>query len=145
LSEGRPLLVQFGDHDSFWPTQPPQPSESRGYRLEADGQPVFRYAFAGITAEDRIAALPDGSGLNRKLTFGGKSYGRETWALLAESSTITLQPGGGGYIVGDREYYLDWPKDSPGQPLLRREGDRVQLLLRVPESGVRELSYNLVW
>jgi hypothetical protein len=144
LIEGRPLLFQFGDHDAFWPVQPPQPSESRGYRLEADGQPVFRYFFAGITAEDRIAALADGSGLNRKLTFGGKSYGRETWALLAESSAITLQPGG-GYIIGDREYYLDWPKDSPAQPQLRREGDRVQLLVRVPESGVREISYNLAW
>ncbi len=144
LIEGRPLLFQFGDHDNFWPTQPPQPSESRGYRLEADGQPVFRYSFAGITAEDRIAALADGSGLSRKLVFGGKSYGRETWALLAEGSTITQQPGG-GYIVGDREYYLDWPKDSPGQPVLRHEGNRVQLLVRVPESGVREFSYNLVW
>jgi hypothetical protein len=143
--EGRPLIFQFGDHDKFWPTEPPQPSESRGYRLEADGQPVFRYFFSGITVEDRIAALPDGSGLNRKLVFGGKSYGRDTWALLAEGSAITAQPDGSGYIVGDREYYLDWPKDSPGQPLLRREGDRVQLLLRLPESGTREYTYNLLW
>jgi hypothetical protein len=153
LIEGRPLLFQFGDHDQFWPTQPPQPSESRGYRLEADGQPVFRYFFSGITVEDRIAALPDGSGLNRKLVFGGKSYGRPTFALLAEDSTITPQPGGGGYIIGDREYYLDWPKDAPDQPVLRREGDRVQLLVRVPdpdadeetEIGDRTCTYNLLW
>lgn len=143
--EGRPLLFQFGDHDAFWPTQPPQPSESRGYRLEADGQPVFRYFFAGITAEDRIAARADGTGLERTLKFGGKSYGRETWALLAESSSITPQPDGGGYIIGDREYYLDLPKDSPAKPLYRHEGDRVQLLVRVPESGVREFTYNLIW
>lgn len=145
LIESRPLLFQFGDHDAFWPTQPPQPSESRGYRLEADGQPVFSYWFAGTSVEDRIAALPDGSGLSRKLVFGGKPYGRATYALLAEGRTIAAQPDGGGYVVGDREYYLDWPKDAPGKPVLRREGDRMQLLLLVPEAGAREFTYNLLW
>ncbi len=143
--EGRPLLFQFGDHDAFWPVQPPQPSESRGYRLEADGQPVFRYYFAGITVDDRIAARADGAGLERTLKFGGKSFGRETWALLAESGTITPQPDGGGYVIGDGEYYLDVPKDSPVRPTLRREGERLQLLVHVPESGVREFTYNLIW
>ncbi len=141
--EGRPLLFQFGDHDVRWPDRPPPTSASTGYRLEANGQPVFLYSFSGVKAEDRIAALADGSGLTRTLKFDGKPREKEMWALLAEGSAIT--PQAGGYIVGDREYYLDWPKDSPVRPLLRREGDRVQLLVKVPVSGVREFTYNLVW
>ena len=143
--EGRPLLFQFGAHDDFWPVQPPQPSASLGYRLEADGQPVFKYTFSGVVAEDRIAALPDGTGLTRTLTFSGKPRDRDMWALLAEGPAITPQPGGNGYVIGERQYYLDWPKDSPLQPVLRREGDRVQLLVKVPVTGARELTYNLLW
>ncbi len=65
------------------------------------------------------------------------------WALLVESTAITPQPG--GYLIGDRGFYLDWPKDSLVHPLIRREGDRFQLLVRVTEAGPRELTYNLVW
>ncbi len=143
MIEGRPLLFQFGDHDARWPDRPPPTSASTGYRLEANGQPVFLYSFSGVKAEDRIAALADGSGVTRTLKFSGQPREKEMWALLAEGSAITPQPG--GYVVGDREYYLDWPKDSPVRPLLRREGDRVQLLVKVPAAGARELTYNLVW
>lgn len=143
--EAKPLLFQFGTHDPRWPDRAPLNAASQGYRLEANGQPVFLYEFSGITAEDRIAPLPDGSGLTRTLKFDGKPRSRDMWALLAEGPTITAQPGGGGFFIGDRGFYLDWPKDSPVQPVLRREGDLVQLLVRVTESGPRELTYNLVW
>jgi hypothetical protein len=144
MIEGRPLLFQFGDHDVRWPDRPPPTSASTGYRLEADGQPVFLYTFSGVNAEDRLAALADGSGVTRTLKFSGKPREKDMWALLVESSALTPQPGG-GYLVGDREYYIDWPKDSPVRPLVRREGDRVQLLVKVPVSGTREFTYNLVW
>lgn len=143
--EGKPLLFQFGDHDPRWPDRAPLNAASRGYRLEANGQPVFLYEFSGVTAEDRIAPLPDGSGLTRTLKFSGKPRARDMWALLAEAPAITAQPDGGGFCIGDRGFYLDWPKDSPVRPTIRREGDRFQLLVRVTESGPRELTYNLVW
>lgn len=143
--EGKPLLFQFGDHDAFWPTRPPGTSQSNGYRLEADGQPVFFYEFSGVSAEDRIAPLVDGSGLTRTLKFSGKPRSRDMWVLLAEDKTITRQPDGGGFIIGDRAWYLDWPKDAAAQPALRREGDRVQLIVRLTGYGPREITYNLVW
>lgn len=141
--EGRPLLFQFGDHDAHWPAQAPLNSASRGYRLEANGQPVFAYSFSGVNVEDRIAPLADGSGLTRTLRFSGKPREREAWALLAEAGAITAVPG--GYVIGDRAWYLDWPKDSAVHPVLRREGDRVQLLVKVTGFGPGELTYNLVW
>ena len=144
MIEGRPLLFQFGDHDVRWPDRPPPTAASAGYRLEPDGQPVFLYSFSGVKAEDRIAALADGSGVTRTLKFSGKPREKDMWVLLVESSALTPQPGG-GYLVGDREYYVDWPKDSPVRPRVRREGDRVQLLVKVPVNGVREFTYNLVW
>jgi hypothetical protein len=142
--EGRPLLFQFGDHDAHWPIRPPPHAASQGYRLEPDGQPVFRYAFSGVTVEDRIAPLADGTGLVRTLQFSGKPRERDMWALLTEGSTITAQPGG-GYVIDDRKYYLDWPKGAPTQQLIRREGGRMQLLVRITDSGPGTVTYNLIW
>lgn len=143
--EGRPLLFQFGDHDPRWPERAPPTSASQGYRLEANGQPVFLFTFSGVSVEDRIAPLPKGDGLTRTLKFSGKPREKDAWALLAEAPVITPQPGGAGWVVGDRDFYLDWPKDSPARPTLRREGDRMQLLVRVTATSPRELTYNLLW
>ncbi len=143
--ESKPLLFQFGDHDPRWPDRAPPNAASLGYRVEANGQPVFLYEFSGVKAEDRIAPLPDASGLTRTLKFTGKPRDRDMWALLVESTAIKPQPDGSGYVIGDRAFYVDWPKDSPVHPVIRREGDRFQLLVRVTASGPRELTYNLVW
>ncbi len=84
IIEGKPLLFQFGDHDPRWPDRAPLNAASQGYRLEANGQPVFNYEFSGVTAEDRIAPLPDGSGLTRtpevhRQTPGRARCGRCSW------------------------------------------------------------------
>ena len=65
--------------------------------------------------------------------------------LLAEADVITAQPRG-GWVVGDREYYLDWPADSAHQPSLRKVGDQLLLFVRLSKSTLEApLAYSLVW
>ncbi len=142
---GKPLLALFADGEPHWPEKPAQTATSQGYRLEPDGTPVFLYSYVGVAVTDRIAPLADGRGLTRALHFTGKPWERRLWVLIADSSVITPQPGG-GYLIGDREYYIDWPADASLQPRIRTEGGRQQLVVHLPLEGEQhDVTYNLVW
>jgi hypothetical protein len=66
--------------------------------------------------------------------------------LLAEADRITPQEGGNGYIIGDREYYVDLPLDSAVQPLVRMRQGRQQLVVGVPAGAItKPIVYSLVW
>ncbi len=129
-----------------WPDAPETLWSSQGYTLEPDGQPVFHFKLATLTLHDRIAPAADGSGLVRTLKLSGRNTDWETWVLLAESSVITPQPGGRGYIIGDREYYLDLPADSAVQPFVRTRNGRQQLVVPVAGNSIEKpIVYSLVW
>ncbi|MEO6001776.1 MAG: family 16 glycoside hydrolase [Opitutus sp.] len=128
-----------------WPDQLDPLASSQGYTLEANGQPVFQSSLAGLKITDRIAPTADGSGLERTMTFKGTLAFWETFVLLAEADQITPQPGG-GWVVGDRSYYIDVPKDAPLQPVLHLRGGRQQLVARISRSSLADpLVYSLIW
>ena len=130
---------------SGWPDQLDALSSSQGYELEADGLPVFLSTLSKLNIRDRIAPVNDGRGLQRTLTFTGTTSSWESVVLLAESSQITPQPNG-GWVIGDREYYIDYPKDAAHQPLVQTRGERQQLVVRLSKSNLADpLSYTLVW
>ena len=129
-----------------WPDQPDAMQASQGYTLEANGQPVFLSTLSHLTLRDRIAPLADGRGLARTLRVSGESTSWTTWVLLADAGVITPQPGGTGWIIGDREWYLDWPADPAHTPVVHSRGGKQQLVIRVTEPVLDvPISYDLVW
>jgi hypothetical protein len=150
---GKVLLTQFPPvaEGTAWPDRPIEILSYRGYHLEANGQPVFRYALPGFTVTDRIAPAIQERGLTRTIRITGRFEDRDAVVLLlAQGSAITHTPDGSGYVIGDREYYIDWHHGSGSgqvlQPSFRYEGDTVQLIVRVPTTGTaHELTYSIVW
>jgi hypothetical protein len=129
-----------------WPDQPDALWSSRGYTLEADGTPVFLSKLADIDVRDRIAAQPDGKGLTRKMELKGKLPSWSTWVLLADATSITPQPGGKGWIVGDREWFVDWPANSPQHPIVRTVDGRQQLAVALTAANLEKpITYSIVW
>ena len=129
-----------------WPEQADAMQASQGYTLEADGLPVFLATLSGTTIRDRIAPTADGRGLARTLTVGGKLTDWTTWVLLAEADMITPQPGGAGWIIGDREWYLDWPAKSAHTPIVHTRGGKQQLVVRIGKAALdAPINYSLVW
>lgn len=128
-----------------WPETPDAMQSSQGYTLEADGLPVFLSTLSGLAIRDRIAPTADGNALARRLDFKGTLPSWDAEVLLAEADAITPQPGG-GWVVGDRDYYLDWPAGSAHQPAVRTVGDRQLLIVRLSKATLEApLSYSLVW
>lgn len=144
---GKPAvaLIEFAQSGD-WPDQPEALWSSQGYTLEPDGLPVFLSTLAGIKLRDRIAPAADGRGVTRTLEVQGKLPDWSAWVLLAEAGTIAPQPGGTGWIVGDREWYLDWPADAGVVPVLRSHGGRQQLAVPLKRTTLEQpIRYSIVW
>ncbi len=144
---GKPTVAHIEyARDGDWPDRPETLWSSQGYVLGPDGIPVFLGTLSELAVRDRLAPDAAGRGLVRTLQFSGKPSSWSTWLLLAEAAEITPQPGGAGWIIGDREWFLDWPADSAHRPVLRAVDGRRQLA--VPLAGPaleKPLSYSIVW
>ncbi|MBL9201843.1 MAG: DUF1080 domain-containing protein [Opitutaceae bacterium] len=128
-----------------WPDQSDPLWSPQGYKLEADGQPVFLSKLAAVAISDRVAPAKDGRGLTRTLNFKGPLPSWSAWVLLAEADTITPQAAG-GWVVGAREWFLDWPADSAHRPVLRTVNGRQQLAVLLTAAALEKtLSYSIVW
>jgi hypothetical protein len=138
-------LIEY-PQTSDWPDQPDAMRSSQGYTLEPNGQPVFHARLSTLTISDRIAPVPGGRGLTRTLVVTGRETSWSTWVLLAEADVITPQADGGGWIIGDRNYYLDWPANSAHRPMVRTRGGHQQLVVRLSGQTLgKPLTYMLVW
>ncbi len=144
---GKPTiaLIEYAANGD-WPAQPESLWTSQGYTLEADGTPVFLATLADLVIRDRIAPLGHGRGLTRTLNFKGRLPSWSAWVLLAEADTITAQPGGQGWIVGAREWYLDWPANAAVAPVIRTVNGRQQLAVPLSNASLdKPVTYSIVW
>jgi hypothetical protein len=90
----QPLAV-LESPEASWPTLAPEATPEgytwKGYQLDKDGVPTFRYVWNGVEVEDRIAAKGDfkaGGSLERKISFKGK-LPPKAYLLLARNAKIT--------------------------------------------------------
>lgn len=142
----KPTLALLEKASDEWPDAPEALWSSSGYTLDREGQPTFFAKLASLEVSDRIAPTADGRGLTRTINLKGNNTSWQTWLLLAEAPTITAQAGGSGFIVGDREYYVDLPADSAVRPFVRTHGDHQQLVLPITGAGItRPIVYTLSW
>ena len=129
-----------------WPEQPESLWSSQGYELASDGTPTFLSTLSELAIRDQLVPLADGHGLRRTVHFKGKLPSWSTWVLLAEAQKITRQPGGEGWVVGDREWYLDWPADAAQRPVVRSINGKQQLAVPLSSATLEQpLSYSIVW
>jgi hypothetical protein len=144
---GKPAiaLIEYAANGD-WPDQPDALWSSQGYVLEADGTPVFRAMLSDLAVRDRIAPMAEGRGLTRTVQLSGKIPSWSAWVLLAEASTISPQPNGSGWVIGAREYYIDWPAEARTSPVIRNVNGKQQLA--IPVTGAlldKPLTYSILW
>jgi hypothetical protein len=143
--DGKPTvgLLEY-PRTSGWPDRPEDLWVAKGYTLEPNGQPVFQAELAALRISDRIAPTADGRGLARTLQIKGSLPSWSAWVLLAEGDRITPRPG--GWVVGDRAWYVDWPADAVHKPIIRSVNGRQQLAIPLAGSTLEApINYSLVW
>jgi hypothetical protein len=144
---GKPAiaLIEYAQNGD-WPDRPDALWSSQGYLLEAGDQPVFLARLADLTIRDRIAPAAEGRGLTRTLELDGKLPSWSAWVLLAEASAITPQPDGHGWIIGERDWYLDWPAGGTRRPVVRTVSGQQQLAVPLTAATLEKpITYSIVW
>lgn len=144
----RPAFAFFPNRLFTLPSGWPERSEAlyrfHGYELEQDGQPVFLASLEKLEIRDRIAPLADGRGLERSMTFSGSLSPWETWVLLGEGRALSASAG--GWVADGGTWWIDWPAEAAARPVVRAEGDRQLLALKLGAVHLKDpVRYRLMW
>ncbi|MFC5412928.1 DUF1080 domain-containing protein [Larkinella bovis] len=111
---------------------------TKGYVLDENDRPTFRYQVYGATVNDAIRVLDNSQGVRRELTVQNPSD--NLYARLAEGSTIAPLENG-MYIVDGKAFYVRIDEAGGATPTVRKVGDRQELI--VPVKG--KLSYSILF
>ncbi len=107
----------------------------RGYELDDDGQPTFKFDLYGTTLTDKTTASADGKYLTRIIE--SKSLLSNTYARLAVDKTISKNTDG-TFTVGDGVYYI---KLNEGSANIRTSNGNQELIAQLGS----KLSYSIIW
>ena len=144
-AELAPPFAVLAEANAEWPTfTPDQPLEGyawKGYSLDKEGLPSFRYIWRGVEVEERIestGSFKAGGALVRTLTLKGEIPAK---SFLLLSRKAKVNPAGGSFAVQAEKLSLAGI-NYPNQILIQAEGATVVGdSLLVPARGRIQITY----
>lgn len=110
----------------------------KGYVLDENDRPTFRYQIHGSTVTDAIRVTEDGHGIHRELNVTGPAA--DLYAKLAEGKQIEML-GKDLYLVDGKAWYLQLQDAAGAKPVVRDAAGKKELI--VPVKG--RLSYSILF
>lgn len=110
----------------------------KGYVLDEQDRPTFRYQIYGTTVSDALRVLDNGQGFRREISVQNPSG--DLYARLAAGSKIE-EGDKGLYLVDGKSYYLRLDETNGAKPLIREANGGQELI--VPVRG--KLSYSVLF
>ena len=143
---GAPTLAVLAGDAAPWPDGAAAGGPAlRGYALDRDGRPAFRYRLGALDVEDRLRPADDSASLRRELRVRGADGTAGLHARLAEGRAIRRLRDGSWLVEGAQPYYVAVERGG-AEPIVRATARGQELLvpvrLRGGEAGV---TYTLTW
>lgn len=110
----------------------------KGYVLNNNGIPTFRYFQYGVAIEDEISPIEGGKGFQRNVNV--TNPGNNLYFKLAEGATIK-DLGKGLYLIDDKAYYLRIDNAEGAKAIVRTAKDQQELV--IPVKG--KLTYSILF
>ncbi|OOQ58725.1 3-keto-disaccharide hydrolase [Mucilaginibacter pedocola] len=110
---------------------------TKGYVLDAQERPAFKYLIYGATVTDDVKIMENGQGISRTVSVDGTA--KDLYFLLANASTIE-EVSKGLYLVNDKGYYIQLAEGTPA-PTIRDVDGKKQMIVPVGN----KLSYTLLF
>lgn len=127
-------IGKLASQTDAWPTDTTGTGyKPKGYRMDAQELPIFRYQLYGGAVEDSVRPLSGGEGFTRTISFRGAPEG--AYLRLAAASSIVDQ-GKGVYLIGDKAWYLKLEESGNAKPIIRDQPTGKELLLPI-RSNIR--------
>lgn len=138
LTNSQPLAYLPSDKDAF-PAEAQENFRTKGYAIEDNNRPVFRYIYDGLEFDDRVYPDDNNQVISHEIVLrkGQKKDG--LYYKLAEGKMIQEMPDG-SFAVNDKEYYV---KVSGGaKPIIREVNGHKELITSFP---LQALKYSIIW
>jgi len=100
----------------------------KGYVLDAESRPVFKYLIYGSAVSDSIRILDNNEGISREITV--QNNGKDLLLRLAEADTIE-DTGNGLYLLDNKSYYLKIDDGGGAKPVIRDSNNKKELIIPV--------------
>lgn len=100
----------------------------KGYVLDAEDRPVFKYLVYGSMISDTIRVLENKEGISRQIEI--QNPAKDAYLRLTEASTIE-DMGNGLYLLDDKSYYLKIEDAAGAKPFIREGNGKKELILPV--------------
>ncbi len=138
---GKPQLTiaQLSSEGTGWVEDTTSTSyRPKGYVLDAQGKPTFRYTIYGSDVSDAVRVTDDGKGIQRTITV--ENPADKLYARLAAGSKIQEMENG-MYLVDDKAYYLNIEDAGDTQPIVRDAAGMRELIVPVQN----KLTYSILF
>ncbi|MCU0368796.1 MAG: DUF1080 domain-containing protein, partial [Cyclobacteriaceae bacterium] len=117
-----------------------KPGEYRGkgYEIDTNGRPVFKYTFQGMQVEDKI--YPDNQGriITHEVNIKERGTKDDLFYKVAEGKNVKVMPNG-DYAIDDKSYYIRLNGGING--MVREINGVSELMVPVTNS----FSYSIIW
>ncbi|MBE9582929.1 DUF1080 domain-containing protein [Mucilaginibacter sp. JRF] len=138
-----PSIAALASETAAWPDSltASQAFRSRGYELDDEGYPTFKYEVSQLKVDDKLTS-DGGSSLTRVVTVNGPV--KDKLYLRAATGSDIVDAGNGMYAVNNYEYYVQFDKGT--KPVLRTAGNGKELLIPIKDADKgASVKYSLIW
>lgn len=133
-----PSVAMLKSSGDSWPTDTVGSGyKPKGYVMDAQDRPEFKYITCGTKINDAIKAMPDGHGLTREISADKSS--KDLYLLLANAADIQ-EVEKGLYVLNDKSYYIKI-NETDGKPIIRDNGGMKQLIMPIGS----KLNYSILF
>lgn len=138
---GKPLqaLARLSSPQAAWITDTAGTSyRPKGYVIDDQGSPAFRYLSYGSLVSDFTKAMENGRGISREISVANPA--KDLYFRLAEAASIE-EISNGMYLIDNQSYYLRLDNTGGSKPILRDINGRKELIIPAGTS----LSYSILF
>lgn len=131
-----PAVAQLTNAQATWPTDSTGTGfKTKGYVLDNEDRPQFKYNVYGAGVTDIITVSNDGKSLNRSVSIDKPVS--NLYFLLANASSIE-ELSKGFYLMDGQSYYLEFDKGAP-KPIIRDANGGKELIIQLD----KQLNYSI--
>lgn len=138
LSDAPAIAVLDDPEHTAWPDSVAfDDMHNKGYILDENRFPTFKYTLNNITVTDKIAAY-DASGLTRTITVAAPAAG--LYCRVVSAKQIS-RSGKETYLIDGKSYYINISDKL--KPVIRQSNDMQELL--IPVTSANPVTYSITW
>ncbi|MCY4779669.1 DUF1080 domain-containing protein [Sphingobacterium sp. UT-1RO-CII-1] len=131
FSANKLQVARLANDHAEWPSDTAGTGfRTKGYTVNVERIPTFKYELHGKKISDRTDILDGGTKLGREIVADGLSGEDDLYVLVAEDNLIK-EVGKNEYIVGDKAYYLQLDLAKKSKAIVRENNGKQQLLVKL--------------